>query len=162
MPDWFYRTCARPALFSLPDAGGRAVALGVIGTLGRSTAGRAVIEFMGHMSPGSDLTVSIGELKFASPIGLGWRVDPERRATRGLDCFGVGCIEVHAGGSRSVVRVGTEVLRDSNAVVSSSDRRTVLGPCQLLVRSVAENGDERVQLPDGLTLPVLGPLPPAP
>src|SRR5688572_2460752 len=97
MPDWFYRTCARPALFCLPDDAGRSIALGVISTLGRSKAGRAVIEFMGHMSPASGLAVRVGGVEFVSPVGLGWRVDPERRATRGLSCFGVGCIEIQKG-----------------------------------------------------------------
>ena len=111
---------------------------------------------MGHMSPASDLAVSIGELKFASPVGLGWRVDPERRAARGLSCFGVGCIEVLQGGSRSVARIAVEGLRDGDAIVSASGERGVSGPSHRLVRSVTENGDERVQLPNGLTLPVLG------
>lgn len=38
MPDWFYRTVA------LPGNAGRDLALGVIGTLGKSRPGRAVIE----------------------------------------------------------------------------------------------------------------------
>ena len=46
MPDWFYRTVAQRVLFALPDETGRAVALGVIGGLGKSACGRALIEFM--------------------------------------------------------------------------------------------------------------------
>ena len=156
MPDWFYRTCARPALFCLPDHAGRAIALGVIGTLGRSKAGRAVIEFMGHMSPSAGLAVRVGGVEFASPVGLGWRVDPERRATRGLACFGVGCIEVQPGSSHSVARTAGDVLLDGAATGAASVRDPETDLTPLLVRSVNECGEERVQLPGGLRLPVVG------
>src|ERR1043165_5726639 len=112
MPDWFYRTVAQRALFSLPDEAGRAVALGIIGTLGKSEAGRAIIDFMGHMAPDPRLRVRVGGVEFPSPVGLGWRVDPEQRATRGLACFGIGCIEVCAGAQRTVSRTLDDQLED--------------------------------------------------
>ena len=155
MPDWFYRTCARPALFCLPDPAGRAIALGVIGTLGRSKAGRALIEFMGHMSPASSLRVSIDGVEFASPVGLGWRVDPEQLATHGLSCFGGGCIEIQQGGSRGVSRHGGDALDDGDTVNTLAVSKRETGPTPLLVRSRNERGDEVVRLPSGLSLPVV-------
>ena len=100
MPDWFYRTVAQRALFVLPDTTGRAVALGVIGALGRSAAGGAIIDFMGHMAPDPRLAVQVAGQEFSSPMVLGWRVDPGLRATRGLARFGAGAIEVLAEGGR--------------------------------------------------------------
>src|SRR5688500_3935548 len=120
MPDWFYRTCARPALFCLPDPAARAIALGIIGTLGRSRAGRAVVEFMGHMAPAPQLAVRFGGTVFPSRVGLGWRVDPEERATIGLCGFGIGVVEICEGRRCSVTRGPDETLEDGETVTATS------------------------------------------
>jgi len=103
MPDWFYRTVARPILFRLNDRSARVLALGTVGTLGKFTLGRRVIEFLGHMAPDPRLTVQVGELRFVSPLGLGWRIDPERRALRALAEFGAGFLVIDEN-ERSVSR----------------------------------------------------------
>ena len=84
----------------------------MIGNLGESAPGRALIDFFGHMAADSRLAVRVGDTEFSSPIGLGWRVDPERRATRGLARFGVGCIEVYESEQRAVARGVSETLLD--------------------------------------------------
>ncbi|HEY0945597.1 MAG TPA: hypothetical protein VGD81_10030, partial [Opitutaceae bacterium] len=60
MPDWFYRTVAQPALFRLPDRMSRAVALGLLGSLGRHAPGRALIDFLGHMHADPRLARQLG------------------------------------------------------------------------------------------------------
>ncbi len=154
MPDWVYRTVARRALFSIPDEAGRAVALGVIGTLGRNAAGRAVIEFMGHMKPDRRLEVRIDGMEFPSPIGLGWRVDPEQRAARGLSHFGVGCIEQWIGPRRRVRRDGDEALCDGASMDDSGGGEAPRDPVLLLRRRIDPIAGEVVQLPNGTELRV--------
>lgn len=94
MPDWFYRTVAQRALFALPDSAARALALGTIGALGRNAPGRALIDLLGHMRADPRLAGEKCGVRFASRVGLGWRVDPEGRATQGLARFGAGFVEV--------------------------------------------------------------------
>lgn len=152
MPDWFYRTVAQKALFSLPGETGRALALGVIGALGKSVAGRRVIGFMGHMEPDPSLAVDVAGDRFLSPVGLGWRVDPARKATRALAQFGVGCIEVLDTGFRDTRRDGRDALVDGEwipASLSGGAEETVL-----LKRSRGVDGNETLQLPSGAELPV--------
>lgn len=154
MPDWLYRTCARPALFCMPDHVARALALGIIGSLGRSRPGRAVIEFMGHMAPHSGLSVRVNGVKFSSPIGLGWRVDPERRAPNALSCFGAGCVEIREGPSRRITRGAGDVLLEEEDTSSRNFRTTIPKGVAVLIRRSNAAGGEVVQLPDGRELPV--------
>jgi hypothetical protein len=153
MPDWFYRTVAQRALFFLPDEAGRAVALGVIGTLGKSAPGRAVIEFMGHMAPEPRLAVTVAGTRYASPIGLGWRVDPECRASAGLACFGVGCLEATDANRRQVRREAGETLEDGLVHPEPPQVGTIRLP--VLKRHWDLNGHEWLRLPDGTNLSVL-------
>jgi len=152
MPDWVYRTVARRPLFGLSPAAGRRVALGVIGALGRSRSGGAIIGFLGHMEPDPRVAAQVAATALSSRIGLGWRVDPECRATRGLSRFGIGCVEVRRP-AVAVVRTA-EGLEDSSEHLrqSSNPHPTTL---PLLVRSMS--GDiEQVRMPDGATLRVVG------
>ena len=153
MPDWFYRTTARTILFRLPDPMARTLALGVIGTLGRSRPGRAVIEFMGHMAPEPRLAVTLDGIRLASPIGLGWRVDPERRAGAGLAKFGIGCLEVVAGSRLEVCRGDNESLCDAARSPAPDVSGSDLVP--LLQRELRPDGSEVLRLPSGRRLPVL-------
>jgi dihydroorotate dehydrogenase len=93
MPDWSYRTILRPALFALPPVTARGLALGVVGTLGRSGAGRAVIDFLGHMRPPASVGVTRLGLAFPSRAGLGCGLDPGLRATAAFARFGCGFVE---------------------------------------------------------------------
>lgn len=153
MPDWFYRPVAQRALFWLPDGWSRAVGLGVIGGLGKSTPGRALIDFFGHMDPDPRLAVEVGGTKYSSPIGLGWRVDPERRATRGLARFGVGCVETRTDGPRNVFRSEGETLTDGGMVKENSP--PVVDGLPMLRRWESADGDEWVELPSGLNVSVV-------
>lgn len=104
MPDWFYRTVARPVLFRLPDRLARAVALGLMGHLARAPGGGHVIDFLGHMRPDPALAAKCGATRLASPVILGWRVDPELRAPQAFARFGIGGIEVLDSPELDVVR----------------------------------------------------------
>jgi hypothetical protein len=154
MPDWFYRTVARTSLFCLPDKAGRAVALTVIGTLGKTAPGRAMIDFMGHMDADPRLAVRVAGTDFRSPIGLGWRVDPEQRATRGLSRFGVGCIEVLKDRRSNVSRSAGEQLIDGASTSDPARSERNFG-CPLLLRKISAAHVESVELPSGAALPVL-------
>ena len=95
MPDWSYRTVLRPVLFALPARAGRDVALGVMGALGRVWAGRALIDFLGHMrAPAALRTTRLG-VAFPSRIGFSGCLDPGLRATEALGRFGVGLSLIH-------------------------------------------------------------------
>ena len=94
MPDWFYRTLARPLLFRLPATTGRDFALGFMGLLGRLPFGGAVIDFLGHMRAPTPLGLELLGVVFPTPIGLGPRLDADGRATAALSRFGIGFIEV--------------------------------------------------------------------
>ncbi|MET0263566.1 MAG: hypothetical protein ABW223_11750, partial [Rariglobus sp.] len=153
MPDWFYRTVGQPALFALPDKAAPAVALGVMGALGSNRVGRAVIDFMGHMHADARLAVRVGGTTLASPVGLGWRVDPECRATRALARFGVGCIERREAGFRPVVRGAGRTLCDGPRVVGGASAGVADGVVTLLRRETGE-GSEVVVLPSGEVWPV--------
>jgi len=96
MPDWFYRTISRPALFLLPAKVSRDLALGFMGRLAALPcgAGGRVIDFLGHMRPDPRLARAAFGLEFASPVGLGPRLDPAGCAARAWIRFGFGFIEV--------------------------------------------------------------------
>ena len=94
MPDWFYRTVSRPLLFRLPATTSRDLALGVMGFLGRSAVGRAIIDQLGHMRPDRRLTRSFGGVEFPSTVGLGCGVDGNAAALGALARFGIGFLEV--------------------------------------------------------------------
>lgn len=148
VPDWFYRTVAQPVLFALPDKAARAVALGIMGTLGASRPGRALIDFMGHMHADPRLAVRVGGTMLVSPIGLGWRVDPECRATRALQRFGGGCIERRESGFRSVVHGAGRTLCDGALAVGVVSADTSGGGV-FLTRRETSDGGEVVVLPSG-------------
>ena len=93
MPDWSYRTVLRPLLFSLPPRTARELALRVMGPLGRSGAGRALIDVLGHTRPPAALRTSVLGLELPTRIGMGCGVDPRLEATAAFARFGLGFIE---------------------------------------------------------------------
>lgn len=131
--------------------------MGTIGALGHSRIGRSVIEFLGHMEADPRLGFEKRSLCFASPMGIGWRVDPEARATEGLECFGVGCIEILDKGNRECVRDEGESLRDMEGParklgsISLGDKKK----SGRLVRVRDANGKEFCRLANGELLPVV-------
>ncbi len=93
MPDWSYQNLFRPALFRLPPARARDLTLNTVGRLAGGRAGRALIEFMGHMTPptgaGSD---ALGGLHSRVVITAG--LSPGWLGLNALGRFGVGALEV--------------------------------------------------------------------
>lgn len=130
------------------------MALGVMGALGSNRAGRALIDFMGHMHADPRLVVRLGGTMLASPVGLGWRVDPECRATRALARFGVGCIERRESGVRAVVRGAGRALCEGPRVAGGATPGAVDGVVTLWRRETGEGG-EAVVLPSGEVWPVV-------
>lgn len=94
MPDWSYQTLFRPALFRLPAPLARDITLSLMGSLAAFPLGEGLIELMGHMDPPADLTRQAFGLTFPSPVGLGAGLDPGARATRALQRFGLGFLEL--------------------------------------------------------------------
>jgi dihydroorotate dehydrogenase len=94
MPDWFYRTVSQPLLFRLTPHASRDLALGVIGTVGRTPGGKYIIDVLGHMIPDARLRRSIAGIEVGSPVGFGIGMDTQLRATAAFRRFGVGLIEV--------------------------------------------------------------------
>lgn len=94
MPDWFYRTVSRPALFHLPAATARDVAIGFMGTLGRLPFGPALIDLLGHMRAPAQLHRTLMGITFSTAIGLGPDLDTRAKALPALSRFGFGFLEV--------------------------------------------------------------------
>jgi hypothetical protein len=100
----------RPALGLLPPRAARDLALGSMGLLGRAWAGRALIDFLGHMRAPDGLRLRLAGLDFPSPMGIGAGLDPHLRATGALARFGGGFVEV--GPIVPLARRGGAVSRD--------------------------------------------------
>lgn len=130
------------------------MALGVMGALGSNRTGRAVIDFMGHMHADPRLVVRLGGTTLASPVGLGWRVDPECRATRALARFGVGCIERRESECRAVVRGAGQTLCEGPRVSGGAPAGAADGVVTLWRRETGDGG-EAVVLPSGEVWPVV-------
>ena len=74
MPDWSYRTVLRPLLFRLSPSSARDLSLTLMGTLGRSPWGPAVIDFMGHMRAPEGLRCDVaGSLGIQSALLINCR-----------------------------------------------------------------------------------------
>src|SRR5690348_4007918 len=94
MPDWSYRTVLRPLLFRLSPTSARDLSLTLMGALGRSPWGPAVIDFMGHMRAPEGLRCEVAGLTFPTAVGLGCGIDPAGRAANAFARFGLGFIEI--------------------------------------------------------------------
>lgn len=154
MPDWFYRTVAQPALFRLPDRLSRKVALGTIGVLGRSRIGGGLIDFLGHMEADPRLKFEKMGLVFSSPIGLGWRVDPDGLATEGLARFGVGAVEVLEN-LKSTVEREQGMLSDQGLGPGITRQTGALEGVQAIRRVITKTGVHEAVLSNGTRLKVL-------
>lgn len=94
MPDWSYRTVLRAPLLAYGAERSRRLAVGVLSTLGSSSAGRSAIDFLGHMRADPRLLTTVGSLEVAGPIVLGALLDPEGRAAAAFARFGPGLVEI--------------------------------------------------------------------
>jgi dihydroorotate dehydrogenase len=94
MPDWMYRTVSRPLLFRLRPEAARDFSLGLLGLLGRSRLGGAVIDLLGHMRADPRLRRSHLGVSFPSAVGLGPGLDMNAVALPALARFGFGFLEV--------------------------------------------------------------------
>lgn len=125
-----------------------------MGVLGSNVVGRGLIDLMGHMHADNRLEVRVRGVSFPSPMGLGWRVDPECRATRALQRFGVGCVERREGRTRSVQRGQRPSLCDGPLVGRELAKRAG-SEGVYLTRREDEEGEEVMVLPSGEAVPVV-------
>lgn len=152
MPDWFYRTVARPILFQLPDRLARTLALGLMGKLAKAPGGGRVIDFLGHMRPDPALAVRFGPARLASPVILGWRVDPECRASRAFARFGIGGMELHESETLTVIRTA-HGLKELKSNVTHAGAVTSAAP--VFKRIFRRENGEIILSPDGAAWPVI-------
>lgn len=152
MPDWFYRTLARPILFQLPDRLARALALGLMGRLAKAPGGGRVIDFLGHMQPDPDLAVQCGATRLASPVILGWRLDPERRAGPAFARFGIGGVELHESNILTVIRTA-HGLKELKSNTTRTDAVTSDPP--VFRRIIHRERGEIILSPDGAEWPLI-------
>ncbi|PLR97850.1 dihydroorotate dehydrogenase [Bacillus sp. T33-2] len=94
MPDWSYHPLFKPWLMRLPGSAGREFIHKGMSFLSKLPGGVAVIEFLGHLSPSRKLGKRLFNIEFASPIGLGGRIDPRLSGTRAFMHLGFGLIEI--------------------------------------------------------------------
>lgn len=124
MPDWFYRTIARPVLFSLPARRAQQLACRILGTIGNLPygAGGAFIDFLGHMRPEPGLERLLLGRIFIGPVGLGTRLDGQALATKAWSRFGFSFLELGPVSStaRSEQHLRWDVVRESILVDSPS------------------------------------------
>ena len=120
MPDWSYRTVLRPALFLLPPAASRDLALGLMGTLARSPLGPTTIDLLGHMRADPRLRRTLFGIDFPSAVGLGAGLDTRAVAFPALARFGLGFLEA------GPVTLGP--TSGAGAVDRRVDRQSIVAP----------------------------------
>jgi dihydroorotate dehydrogenase len=146
MPDWFYRTVTRPALFRLPAARARDFTLGFLGGLARLPLGPAVIDFLGHMRADPRLAESFLGIGFPAAVGLGPGLDGGAAALPALARFGFGFLEV-----------GPVTLEGSAAappVARHADREAIASPDPPAGLSLA-SAAPRIAVASRLGLPLI-------
>jgi dihydroorotate dehydrogenase len=145
MPDWSYRTVLRPLLFLFPPETARDLSLRMIGALGQSRIGSAVIDFLGHMRADPRLETSILGRIFPTAVGLGAGLDPDAVATPGLARFGFGFLELGPLTVEPITAPGT-ITRDlEHEMITRPDPAPNPG-LAALVRRLARDGRHRLPL----------------
>lgn len=94
MPDWSYQPVFRPLLFRLDAELARDLTLRTMGALAELPLGPRLIEFMGHMKPPEQVSVTVAGIRFPAPVGLDPGLDPGLLGLKPLSQFGFGYIEV--------------------------------------------------------------------
>ncbi|MGE4180601.1 MAG: hypothetical protein AB7J34_12305 [Limisphaerales bacterium] len=93
MPDWTYRTFAKPILEALPRVFARQGVLHSLAFLARIPGGLRILDFFGHMQPDPRLRVEMAGRSWSTPVGIGVELDPEGLAECAWSRFGVGFVE---------------------------------------------------------------------
>jgi dihydroorotate dehydrogenase len=83
----------RPLLFRLDPETAHRGTLEVLGRLGRSPAGRALLRWLAGAPPAASPVEVLG-LRFANCLGLAAGYDKDAAAVRGLACLGFGHVEI--------------------------------------------------------------------
>lgn len=151
MPDWSYQTVFKPVLFRLPAGTARDLSLRAMGTLAQVPLGGRVIDFLGHMRPDVRLERTIAGITFASPLGLGARLDPELRGLDALSRFGFGFVEIGPVSLRPKAARPIVERRVAEEAISISDRIATLG-LSPLVQTIASRTAQEIPLLARLTV----------
>lgn len=95
VPDWFYRTVTRPVLFRMPVERAQSLACGFLGRVGDLPCGvgGALIDFLGHMRPGKELSFGCLGRTWLGPVGRGTRLDGSGVAACAWTRFGFSFVE---------------------------------------------------------------------
>ena len=99
-----------------------------MGGLARLPGGKAVIQVLGHMRPDERLAVERNRLKFATPVGLGCRLDPVLTATPALDEFGFGFLEIGPVAAQPPLGAGRIVVDAVNEAIRCDAPQAALAP----------------------------------
>jgi dihydroorotate dehydrogenase len=94
LPDWSYHPLFKPWLSQLPNSLGREFIHRGMNFLSSLPGGPKIIEFLGHMTPSTQLKREFLGLSLANPIGLSGKVDPLLTGTRAFSNLGFGFLEV--------------------------------------------------------------------
>src|SRR5215207_1742563 len=111
MPDWTYRPLLRPIFFRMGLERARRLAIGTLRLLGKSSAGLATIDFLGHLRADPKLALTIAGLRLPGPVGLAAFTDPAGVAIQGFSQFGAGFIEI---GPVGLISEGSWALRSGD------------------------------------------------
>jgi dihydroorotate dehydrogenase len=132
MPDWSYRTVLRPLLFLFPPEAARDLSLGMIGALGRSRLGSAVIDFLGHMRADPRLEKNVLGRPFPTTVGLGAGLDSNAVAAPGLARFGFGFLELGPVTVEPIALPGSTVRDLEHEAITRPDPAPNLGLAALV------------------------------
>ena len=94
MPDWSYHPLLKPLTAWLSTSARRSLSLNGLRAVTAVPGGHLLVDFLGHMKPGPELSVAPYGRLLVSPIGLGGGVDPDALGIAALGRFGFGFVEV--------------------------------------------------------------------
>ena len=100
------------------------------------------------------MSVTIEDISFPSPIGLGWRIDPERRAQRALAEFGAGFIVIDEN-KREAGRSGGAALTDVPAQKRRNRNSRPEVPVPIPVLRFSPGQHQALLWPDGRETPLV-------
>ena len=94
MPDWTYHPLRRPMAALFGERRSRRMALGLVGTLARVGAGRALITGLGHTTPPPGAGVVVANVRCQAPVGASLGLTAALDAVGAMPALGAGLVEI--------------------------------------------------------------------
>ncbi|TDL34230.1 dihydroorotate dehydrogenase [Jeotgalibacillus sp. S-D1] len=94
MPDWTYHPLFKPWLTRLSPGRSRELIYKSMGVVSSLPGGRSFIGLLGHSIPPVELSLSVDEVHYASPVGVSSRLDPNGSGAISFNSLGISVIEV--------------------------------------------------------------------